>query len=101
VVTDFGGNREARRDRQADVGHLGQVRPFAAEQVAHGGVPLAEEVNTLLGWHGLRHSLTGVGGGGRGRTQSDGIVEWLVEEGGSTAMRGSARPTRIHARGDS
>ena len=30
----FGGNREPGRDRQADIGHFGEIGPFAAEQVA-------------------------------------------------------------------
>ncbi len=32
---DVGGDGETRRDRQADRGHLGQIRPFASQQVAH------------------------------------------------------------------
>src|SRR3712207_8551733 len=32
---DLGGDGEARRDGQADAGHLGEVGPLAAEQVPH------------------------------------------------------------------
>ena len=32
-IADFGRDREARRHRQADAGHLGQVRTLAAQQL--------------------------------------------------------------------
>ena len=35
VVAGLGRDREAGRDRQARVGHLGEARALAAEQVAH------------------------------------------------------------------
>ena len=51
VSADFGRNREARRDRQTDPCHFGQVRAFAAEQRLHLSVPigltLAEVINKL------------------------------------------------------
>ena len=37
---DLGRDREARRHRQAEIAHLGQVGALAAEQVAHLGAPL-------------------------------------------------------------
>jgi hypothetical protein len=49
----FGGDREARRYRDADAGHLGQVRALAAEERLHFlaavGLAVAEEVDVLLG----------------------------------------------------
>ena len=35
IGADFRGDGEARRHRQAQIGHLGQIRPLAAEQVLH------------------------------------------------------------------
>src|SRR5262249_10967283 len=37
VAANRGGDGEARRHRQAEIGHLGQARAFAAEEVAHVG----------------------------------------------------------------
>ena len=48
----LGGNREALRNRETDVGHFGKVRAFAAEKLAHGSVALAEQVNVLVA-HGI------------------------------------------------
>ncbi len=46
---DFGGDGEARRDRQAEIGHFGKVCTLAAEQVLHVrlafGLAAAEAVN--------------------------------------------------------
>ena len=51
VRADRGGDGEARRHRQAEVGHLGEVRALAAEQVLHAGAALrlaaAEDVDPL------------------------------------------------------
>ena len=51
VRADFGGDREARRHRQADAGHLREVRALAAEQRLHLAVavrfPVAEIVNVF------------------------------------------------------
>jgi hypothetical protein len=53
IVVDagLGGDREARRDRQSQRGHLGEVGPLAAEQVLHRriavGGPAAEAVHPL------------------------------------------------------
>ena len=44
----FGGNGEALGNRQADVGHFGQVGALAAQQLAHGGVAFGEQVHVLL-----------------------------------------------------
>jgi len=44
----LGGDGEALRDRQADVGHLGQVRALTAEQLAHIGVALGKQVTILF-----------------------------------------------------
>ncbi len=50
VVTSagFGGNGEALRHRQTDVGHFGQVSALAAQQLTHVCVAFREEVNILL-----------------------------------------------------
>ena len=49
---DVGGDGEARRHRQAGVGHLGQAGAFAAQHVLHRavavGLAVAEEVHVLL-----------------------------------------------------
>ena len=51
VRADRGGDGEARRHRQAEVRHLGEVRALAAEQVLHAGAALrlaaAEDVDPL------------------------------------------------------
>ena len=51
IGADFGGDGEARRHRQAEVGHFGEVGPLAAEQVAHRaralGLAVAEGVDPL------------------------------------------------------
>ena len=38
VGTDFGGDGEAWRNGNADVGHLGQIGALAAEEIAHAGL---------------------------------------------------------------
>src|ERR1019366_5787125 len=47
--TDFGGDGESRRHRQADRGHFREVRPLAAQQILHFGTAVvvagAEAVN--------------------------------------------------------
>ncbi len=57
---DLGGDGEAGRHRQAQLAHLGQVRPLAAEKGAHAGIsfggPTAEGVNPL--GHGRSLSLS-------------------------------------------
>ncbi len=40
VIADAGGNRETRRHRQLERGHLGQVRALATQQIAHLRAPL-------------------------------------------------------------
>ena len=56
VRADLGGDGESRRDGDADVGHLGQARAFAAEDVLHRrvafGVAFAEVVDVLGSAHG-------------------------------------------------
>ena len=52
----LGGNGEALRHRQADVGHLSQIRALAAQQLAHIGVALGEQVTILLA-HGFSPSF--------------------------------------------
>src|SRR5262249_51236525 len=47
-VAGFGGDGEAGRDREAGVGHLGAAGALAAEEVAHAGAPLVEEIDPLL-----------------------------------------------------
>ena len=44
----LGGDGEALGDGQADAGHLGQVRALAAQQLAHVGAALGEEVYILM-----------------------------------------------------
>ena len=55
------GDGEARRHRQAQVGHLGEVRPLAAEQVLHAGAALrlatAEDVDPLAFRAGVGRGL--------------------------------------------
>src|SRR6185437_13636846 len=46
-IAGFGGDGEAGRHWQARVGHLRHARALAAQQVAHRGVALAEEVDPL------------------------------------------------------
>ena len=52
VRADLSGDREARRNGNADVRHLGEACPFAAQDVLHLrvalGVTLAEEIDVLL-----------------------------------------------------
>ena len=40
VGADLGGDGEAGRHRQAEIGHFGEVRALAAEQIAHVGLAL-------------------------------------------------------------
>ena len=51
VSANFGRDRESRRDRQTDPGHLGEVRAFAAEQRFHlagaVSVTIAEVINVF------------------------------------------------------
>ena len=51
IGADLGGDGEARRHRQAQIGHLGEVRPLAAEQVLHPrlalGLAVAEGIDPL------------------------------------------------------
>jgi len=44
----LGGDRKALRNRQAEIGHFGEVRTLAAEQIAHARVALAEEIDILM-----------------------------------------------------
>ena len=44
----FGGDGETLGDGQADVGHFGQVRAFAAQQLTHVRVALGEQVAVLF-----------------------------------------------------
>ena len=47
-VAGLGGDGKAGRHRQPGVGHLGDARALAAEQVAHLGVALGEEIDPFL-----------------------------------------------------
>ncbi len=47
-LAGLGGDREAGRNRQAEVGHLGQVGPLAAEQILQILVALGEVVHVLV-----------------------------------------------------
>ena len=59
--TCFRGNREALRNRQADVGHFRQVGTLAAQKLPHITVALGKQVNILVHWnypfHSVRRSL--------------------------------------------
>ena len=44
----FGRDGEALRDRHAEVGHFGEVRALAAEQLAHMAVSFREQVNVFM-----------------------------------------------------
>ena len=44
----FGGDGEALRDRHAEVGHFGEVRALAAEQLTHVAVAFGEKINVLV-----------------------------------------------------
>ena len=44
----LGGDGEALGNGKSDVGHLGQVCAFAAQQFTHGSVALAEQIDILL-----------------------------------------------------
>ena len=56
LVADLGRDREARRHGNAEVRHLGEVRPLSAEKLLHRRVavrtPLAEEIDSLGVAHG-------------------------------------------------
>ena len=51
-ITGLGRDREAWRHGQAGVGHFGQVRAFAAQQIFHRGVAfgfaIGEQINIFL-----------------------------------------------------
>ncbi len=53
----FGGDGKTLGNRQADIGHFSQVRAFAAQQFAHGGVALGKQVYILLA-HGESNLLS-------------------------------------------
>ena len=62
ISADVGGDREARRDRKAEVCHFGKSGALAAEQVAHRGfafgAAVAEAIDPLaLGWRSGRFCL--------------------------------------------
>ena len=87
---DGAGDGEAGRDRNADVGHLGEPGALAAEEVLHGGgavgAALAEEVDERLG-HATGHAglavrgdacrswTIGVGNGGGVLAREAGVAE--------------------------
>ena len=54
----LGGDREAGRDGQPQVGHLGEAGALAAEDVAHGsgavGAAVAEEINVSFNGHTVK-----------------------------------------------
>ena len=59
----LGGDDEAGRHREPDVGHLGEVRALAAEQVLHVSVAFAEVVHILRHWERSSRVIFGVSGG--------------------------------------
>ena len=64
IRADLGRDGEARRDRQAEIGHFREVGAFAAEQVAHLGAALGLAVPEAvypLG-HRLRHGRRHISG---------------------------------------
>lgn len=54
-LAGLGGDREARRDGQPEVGHLGEVRTLAAQKILQILVALGEVVDELLGIFVFRH----------------------------------------------
>src|SRR5262249_29480282 len=84
-VANFGGEREAGRDGQADVGHLGEVGALAAEEVLQGGVTFglaaAEEVDVL------RHSCAFLWLGPRRSGRLCRSSAWWREERRSALLR--------------
>ncbi len=71
------GDGEAGRDRNAEVGHLGQAGALAAEHVLHGrgavGPALAEEVDQRLGVGAAHAQRRDEGAACRSWTMSSGI----------------------------
>ena len=58
VGADLGGDGEAGRHRQAEIGHLGEVRALAAEEIAQArrslGLAVAEGIDPFAGLRGWR-----------------------------------------------
>ena len=49
LSTSLGGDGEALRNRQTDIGHLSKVCTLAAQQLTHSAVAFGKQVNELLG----------------------------------------------------
>src|SRR5262249_19831841 len=111
VAADRGGDGEARRHRQAEIGHLGKARAFAAEEVAHVsaalGFAVAEAVDPFaFGGRGLRgERRVAVGGGAWGAGLR---VSWSGRAGGrgggrffvrARAARSDHGPTNVGGAG--
>ena len=77
VVAGLGRDGEAGRDREAGVGHLGEARALAAEQVAHRGVALGPAVapreDVALGG-----AMRTIRGRGRGRGHRKVLRVWAT-----------------------
>src|SRR6267378_6571687 len=65
--TQLGGDRESGRDRQSQVGHLGEAGAFATEDIAHSGgtvgAAVAEEIDVSFDGHTVnwrRYSYTAI-----------------------------------------
>ena len=75
ISADLGGDGETRRDGQADAGHFGKVRAFAAEEGLHGAVAVSllvsKQINVLPG---LAHKSKGL------LSQSDSFGEFHRNE---------------------
>ena len=58
IGADRGRNGEARRHRQAEIGHLGEIGALAAQQIAQArfafGLAVAEREHPFAGFHALR-----------------------------------------------
>src|SRR5580704_3658396 len=74
-IAGLGGDREARRDRQAGPGHLGDARTLPTEQVTHRGTALVEAVHPLVR---AAHSAVLRCGAARGRLTSLSRLRWTL-----------------------
>ncbi len=87
VVAGLGGDGEAGRHRQARVGHLGETRALATEQVAHRrvalGAAIAPGVDVALG--GAMGTFRG-GRGGRGHRAGPSGMAAALERRGRVAV---------------
>ena len=84
IRADFGGDGEARRHGQADAGHGGEVRAFAAEQRLHGAVAIGARLAEVVDHFADRFAAGRFGGFGLGVAVAGG---GLAELGGGFRLR--------------